>query len=82
MDKGIYLRTFAESQSRRAIAEEVGVTSGVPQRSVLGPLLFLAYVKVICRNTESSIRLFADDCITCRKIMDSSDTDKLQADLN
>ena len=60
----------------------VRVASGVPQGSVLGPLLFLAYVNDICRNIESNIRLFADDCIIYRKINDSSDTDKLQKDLN
>jgi hypothetical protein len=54
----------------------------VPQGSVLGPLLFLAYVNDIWRNTESYILMFADDCIIHRKIMDSSDTDKLQTDQN
>jgi len=36
------------------------------------------------KNTESNIRLFADDCIRVmyRKITDSSDIDKLQTDLN
>ena len=47
----------------RQISEEVRVTSGVPQRSVLGPLLFLAYVNDIWRNNESNIQLFTDDCI-------------------
>jgi len=44
------------------LSEEVRVTSGVPPRSVLGPLLFLAYVNDIWRNTESTVRLFADYC--------------------
>jgi len=44
------------------LSEEVRETSGVPQGSVLGPLLFLAYVNDIWRNTESNTRLFTDDC--------------------
>jgi hypothetical protein len=40
----------------------------------LDPLLFLAYVNDIWRNIESTIRLFADDCIIYRKIMNDSDT--------
>jgi hypothetical protein len=64
------------------LSEEVRVTSGVPQGSVLCPLLFLAYMNDIWRNTKSNIRLFADDCIIYRKINDSSDIDKLQKDLN
>ena len=54
----------------------------MPQGSVLGPLLFLAYVNDIGRNAESNIRMFADDCIIYRKITDSSDIDMLQTDLN
>ena len=56
----------------------------MPHGSVLGPLLFLACGNDIWKNTESNIRLFADDCIRVmyRKITDSSDIDKLQTDLN
>jgi hypothetical protein len=58
------------------------VTSGVPQGSVLGPLLCLAYVNDIWRNIESKIRLFADDCIIYRKIINNHEVKKLQRDLD
>jgi len=58
------------------------VTSGVPQGSVLGPLLFLAYVNDIWKNLESTIRLFADDCIIYREILNVKDVEQLQTDLD
>ena len=58
------------------------VTSGVPQGSVLGPHLFLAYVNDIWRNMDSSIRLFADECVIYRKIINNADMEKLQKDLD
>jgi hypothetical protein len=64
------------------LSEEVRVTSGVPQGSVLGPLPFLAYVNDIWRNMESTIRLFAVDCVIYRKIINNEDVDKLQKVLN
>jgi hypothetical protein len=64
------------------LSEEVRVTSGVPQRSVLGPLLFLTYVNDISRNIESTIRRFADDCVIYRKVINKEDTENLQKDLD
>ena len=83
----VWVKEFLLGRSQRVridgqLSEEVRVTSGVPQGSVLGPLLFLGYVNDIWRNTGSNIRLFADDCIIYRKIMDRSDIDELQTDLN
>jgi hypothetical protein len=43
--------------------------------------LFLAYVNDNWRNTESKVRLFADDCIIHRKILNIN-VEKLQADLD
>ena len=57
------------------------VKSGVPQGTVLGPLLFLLYINDIEENIESSIRLFADDSALYRNINTPEDSKILQKDL-
>jgi hypothetical protein len=80
MDKGITSGLYRERIGGQ-LSEELRVMSGVSQGSVLGPLLFLEYVNYIWRNNESTIRLFADDCIIYRKIL-NNDMENSQLDLN
>jgi len=56
----------------------IDVISGVPQGSVLGPLLFLIFVNDLSDCVKSSILMFADDTNIWTKIKDTRDSDLLQ----
>lgn len=58
------------------------VRSGVPQGTVLGPLLFLVYINDLPDCIESRVRLFADDCLVYREINSVDDQLALQRDLD
>ena len=58
------------------------VLSGVPQGTVLGPLLFSLYINDISTDIDPEIRLFADGCICYREIKDTKDILKLQKDVD
>ena len=58
------------------------VTSGVPQGTVLGPLLFLLYINDLSDNLQSTVKLFADDALLYGVITSDSDCDRLQDDLH
>ena len=58
------------------------VASGVPQGTILGPLLFLCYINDLPLHVDSHIRLFADDCLLYRTIRNHGDHLLLQKELD
>ena len=58
------------------------VLSGIPQGSVVGPLLFLFFINVLEDGSMSVILKFADDTKIFRKVTNTMDGLQLQQDLN
>ena len=82
-----WISSFLADRYQKVVVEgdysdTVSVDSGVPQGSVLGPVLFLIYINDIPDGISSGVRLFADDCILYRPINTQSDALALQADLD
>ncbi len=59
----------------------VPVTSGVPQGSVLGPVMFLIYINDLPDCVNSAVRIFADDTKLFRQVDSTQDCKLLQEDL-
>ena len=82
-----WIRDFLSRRTQRVVLEGEGsytsnVTSGVPQGTVLGPLLFLVFINDMPNVVSSNIRLFADDALVYRSIHTHEDVVALQADLD
>ena len=82
-----WIRSFLADRTQPVVADgetsrPANVSSGVPQRTVLGPLLFLVYINDLPLRVKSTSRLFADDCMLYRTINSEADPKTLQEDLD
>ena len=57
------------------------VISGMPQGTVLGPLLFMMVINDLSDTVTSNTRLFAEDCIIYHTVKSIQDCPQLQEDL-
>ena len=82
-----WIKSFLENRHQSVAIQQIKsssrpVTSGIPQGSVLGPLLFVIYINDLPEEIESTIKIFADDTKIFRAISKSLDSTTLQNDLN
>ena len=82
-----WIRDFLKDRKQRVkvrgtVSDLGPVTSGVPQGSVLGPLLFLIYINDLPGGITSIMNMFADDGKLLKKIVSLNSCKELQEDLN
>ena len=82
-----WITDFLTDRSQRVILDNkesnpCSVLSGVPQGTVLAPLLFLIYINDLPLHVSNKVRLYADDVILYSHIHSVNDCHNLQQDLD
>ena len=82
-----WIKAFLENRQQCVVVDGeksdfVAVLSGVPQGSVIGSVLFLAYINDLPQNIRSRVRLFADDNVLYLIITSEEHCRQLQDDLD
>lgn len=77
-----WITCFLTNRSQFVTANDETSPLASVNSGVLGPLLFLIYIKDLPNSISSLIILFADDCVIYREVTNASDVLILQADIN
>ena len=84
---GKWLQKFLQDRKQQVLVSEITSTkskvmSGSIQGSVLGPVLFLMYIKDISKEVTAKVKIFVDDTKIKDVITEDEDVEKLQAELD